>query len=119
VRRLADRGYSHRRIADEVFSDVRYRGRVERILRSKRRALPDIDQLTADAELGLDNLLGDDMHVPTLRELVDRYKRSLAMRGDSLSLVDLERLQRLEQRLATMEQLERLNALTRDPAQPG
>lgn len=99
VRRLAEDGYSHRQIAAAVFGDARYRGRVERMLRSKRRALPDIDQLTANAQLGLDNLLPDDMNVPTLRELVDRYKRSLATRSDSPSLVDLERLLRLEQRV--------------------
>src|SRR5437764_14642466 len=54
---LAEQGASQREIAEAVFGDVRYRGRVERILRSQRAAsygsAPSRNDGAEDARLGL------------------------------------------------------------------
>lgn len=114
VRRLAAQGRSRRQIAEDVFGDAHYRGRVDRILRSASRELPEVGLRADDAELELDGEIAAGMDVASLRELVDRYKQALATSDDPPTLSDIERLLRIEQRLATMAQFQRLKALTRD-----
>lgn len=113
VRRLAAEGRSRRQIAEDVFGDARFRGRVERILGSTLRELPGAGQLSGDG-LHFDGQLADDTDGLSLRHLVNRYRESLAARDETPSLSEIERLLRIERQLAAMEQVEQLNALTRD-----
>lgn len=107
VERLAAQGESVRQIAKAVFGDVRYRGRVERILRAPAGAPEqaweplDLDALpTLQTRAVLRKVMNGYLHRIERGEL----RPSI---GESLKLLDLDR------RLATLEQLERANELTR------
>lgn len=107
VERLAAAGGSVREIAKEVFGDVRYRGRVERILRGPRDPAGE-----AWEPLDLDSLPTLETRA-VLRKVMNGYLHRIERGelrpsiGEALKLLDLDR------RLTTLEQLERANALTR------
>ena len=112
VRRLAKEGASIRGIAEAVFGDRRYRGRVERILRAPAprpaRKLP-----RREPEIDLDRLLPKDAVVPSLRELAATKREQLERAGVDVCLRELNALLKLERQLDASEELERLNAITR------
>lgn len=115
VLRLAAEGRSQREIAEVVFGDARYRGRVERILRRPpERARPAEASLAPEgtpAEVeGLPSSAADAVSID---ELVARYEQELARTGAVPSLSEIERLLRIKRQLRALADLERLNALTR------
>jgi hypothetical protein len=111
VRRLAADGLSLRQIAEDVFGDRRFRGRVERILQAP----------AAPQESRGGPLIGDEVvsveTVPTVRAALGRYLARIA-RGDvDPSVAEMVKLLDLDRRLQTLETIEQLNALTR-PGDP-
>ena len=107
VRRLATEGFSLRQIAEEVFGDRRFRGRVERILQAPD-APPDPVRgaLIGDEDVSVET-------APTVRAALARYLAPVA-RGDlNPSVTEMVKLLDLERRLQTFEAIEQLNALTR------
>lgn len=113
---LAEKRMSQRKIAKEVFGDDRLRGRVERVLADQRRA-----EARIDFEPGPGGE-PDDSELPTLEQLVVRYKRSLDKRLDDpsekVTAQELESLARLEVRLENLRQFERIRAMTSHPREP-
>jgi hypothetical protein len=113
VRSLSAKAASERKIADIVFGDTRYRGRVERLLRtpnsSSARRLPG-----GHAPAGDKGTEADEQELPTIRELLNRHRRRLANAGELPSLKEIDLLLKLEQEVEAQEALERLNALTRE-----
>ncbi len=110
-RLLAAEAVSERKIAEIVFGDARYRGRVERLVHgsnsSSARPLPGEH---APEDKGI---RADEHELPSIRELLDRHRQRLAEAGELPSLKELQLLLKLEQQVETQEALERLNALTR------
>lgn len=108
VQRLADAGLSKREIASRVFGDVRYHGRVERVLsRPPSPATANIDTEGFVSPTRQENRA-------FFRELLDRHRERLANEGELASLKEIELLMRLERQLETAEMIERANALTRE-----
>jgi hypothetical protein len=113
---LAEKRVSQRKIAEEVLGDSRLRGRVERVLAEHRRseAAP-----TFEPEAGAQ---AEDADLPTLEQLVARYKRSLDKRlndpSEKVTAQELEALARLELRVENMRQYQRIRALTRHRQRP-
>jgi len=105
---------SERKIAEVVFGDARYRGRVERILRrpdsAPRRDLPG-ERAPAMAD---EAALADEPELPSSRELLNRHRRRLARASDLPSLREIALLLKLERQVEARETVERLNALTRE-----
>lgn len=115
VRSLAAQKVSERKIAEIVFGDARYRGRVERILRPRPQSS------TRDSGGEDDSLVSahrrvrsDDLETPSICELVNRHRERLTRSGELPSLKELELFLKLERELDTQETLEHLNALTRE-----
>jgi len=110
---LAAEAMSERRIAEIVFGDARYRGRVERLLRprssSRARELPGEQVPTAD-----DGTRADEPVFPSIRELLNHHRRRLANSGELPSLKEIELLLKLERQVEAQETLEHLTALTRE-----
>ena len=110
---LAAEGRGQRQIAEQVFGDVRYRGRVERILK-----LPPTRNIGSGQAPGEGNDLevmlaaGEDMAI--VAELVARYELESDV---APSLVEIERLLRIKRQLAGMATLKRLKALTCRPSE--
>jgi len=107
---------SERKIAEIVFGDARYRGRVERILRRQdsgptQRLDGEHSPPKADGRAQT-----DERELPSLRELLNGHRRRLASATELPSLKAIELLLKLEQQLEAQETLERLNALTRQLA---
>jgi hypothetical protein len=108
---LADEGVSQRAIAEQVFGDARYRGRVERILRERAigrgpgRRVPELSKEELDA---FD--VGD---ISLARELVARWERALAESEEVPDLAEIERLLRIKRQIAAAEMLQRANAIAR------
>jgi hypothetical protein len=109
---LAAEGLSERKIAELVFGDARYRGRVERILRP-RSSSPACELPGEQASAG-DKSTGDELELPSIRELLNRHRRRLASSGDLPSLKEIELLLKIEREVEAGEELEHLNALTRE-----
>jgi len=109
---LAEEGVSQRAIAEQVFGDARYRGRVERILHERAMSAPVSDHAQGVTRAELDASF-DAADVSVARELVARYERSLAESEEVPSLADIERLLRIKQRLEAAEMLKRACDLTR------
>jgi hypothetical protein len=113
VRSLAAEGVSERKIAEIVFGDARYRGRVERILRPRNSSLA--LELPGEHASVDDKATGaDEQKLPSIRELLNRHRRRLASAGDLPSLKEIELLLKLEREVEAQEELEHLNALTRE-----
>jgi hypothetical protein len=120
VRVLTDEGFSQREIAERVFGDRRYHGRVERILKRHRLGGSDSEQelgeLLSRLETLADELKGAD--IPELDELVDLFKRRslqerLEREPDKVRVSELAALFQLELRLENRRALERARKLTR------
>ena len=114
VLELADEGASQRQIAEAVFADARYRGRVERILSAEQTprnagALPRISE-----PLEVEEQLSFSSDLLTLKQLLARCERSLLADGAAPSLADIERLLRIKRQLNAWEQVERSNELSRE-----
>jgi hypothetical protein len=106
VRRLVAEGASLRQTAQVVFGDVRFRGRVERILRVEVSKEPSPDPSVPER-------LGSAEAVPTVRAALARYLARVE-RGDvQPSVAEMVKLLDLERRLQVFESIEQLNALTR------
>jgi hypothetical protein len=102
---LAANGTSVREIAEEVFGDRRFRGRVERILqtpalREESEAFVPLDEASLSAET-----------VPTVRIALARYLARVARGEVNPSIAEMVKLLDLERRLQTVEALEQLKAL--------
>lgn len=112
---LADEGMPQRSIAEQVFGDARYRGRVERILRERvlapRPLELDIDGASPEADGAAAYVALD---VAGVRQLLMRFERALLESSEVPSLADLDRLLRLKRQLDAMETVARLRALTRE-----
>jgi len=113
VRSLAARKVSERKIAEIVFGDARYRGRIERILRPRPwSSARDPAGKNSPVAAG-EEVCRDQPEPPSIRQLVDRQRLRLTGEGDLPSLKEIELLLKLERQLEAKETLERLNALTR------
>lgn len=113
VLELADEGATQRTIAERVFGDARYRGRVERILR--QRVLSGRDPGTVSRVTGTEiDLVFEAGDMTSIRTLVARYERALLESEVSPAIADIDRLLKIKQRLESHEQFERLRELTRE-----
>ncbi|MDX6413665.1 MAG: hypothetical protein QOH23_1075 [Gaiellaceae bacterium] len=112
VERLSRQGASVRAVAKQVFGDVRYRGRVERILHaavpSNRLEAAHVDDLAGSAPPA--------ETVPAVRAALSRYSARVERGELQPSLAELLKLLDLERRLRAFESLERMNASTRGGA---
>jgi hypothetical protein len=118
VERLRAEGVSIRKIAERVFGDVRFRGRVERIL-GRPALMPPLP-----VELELEDVDFDALDGPALtRLLVERKLRHWAKSGKTPPAAELKSLFEVQRQLGALEQLDRLKALHRqrrgDRARPG
>jgi hypothetical protein len=111
---LAEEGASQREIAEVVFGDERFRGRVERILRPPAAAS---DASAAPRTIQADDQVRDDPRpesdLELFRELVSRAERAMLESTSPPLLSDIERLLRVKRQLDNLEALERANALAR------
>jgi hypothetical protein len=99
---------SVRAIAAEVFGDIRFRGRVQRILEKPPDTKEEPEAMAARAdELEAFARLS---RTGQMRLLLDRRLRQLAERDEPPAPRTLLMLVDLERRLRSLEQLERLNA---------
>ena len=111
---MAAEAVSERKIAEIVFGDARYRGRVERSL-SRRGSAPPREPLGEQAAPKVDkDTEPAEPELASIRELLNRHRRQLASTGEVPSLKEIELLLKLEQQVEAQETLERLNALTRE-----
>ena len=109
---LAGEGASQRQIAEEVFGNVRYRGRVERILAADARASSASDSpRNAAEEEATDEDFRPRSDVELFRELVGRAERAMLRSDVAPSLADVERLLRIKRQLGALESVERVNAI--------
>jgi hypothetical protein len=113
VRSLAAEAVSERKIADIVFGDARFRGRVERLLRPPSSSPACELSGEHDPACGK-STWADEAELPSIRELLNGHRRRLASSGDLPSLKEIELLLKLERRVETQETLEYLTALTRE-----
>jgi hypothetical protein len=110
VLRLRKAGWSVRAIANEVFGDPCFRGRVEQILRGQAKPAP----ASVPAESALDAADLADLSLTALvRELVERRLSALRTGEVSPSMSELRQLVELLRSLDALEQRERLIALHR------
>jgi hypothetical protein len=99
---LAAEAVSERKIAEIVFGDARYRGRVERILRPRSSSPP--PKLPGKQAPGNDDDgTGAEPDLPSIRELLNRHRRRLARSGELPSLKEIELLLKLERQLEAQE----------------
>jgi hypothetical protein len=113
---LVGRRCSQREIAEQVFGDARYRGRVERIL-TRRSARPAAELPDAEA-VDIGGVLAAGGEYAIIVELVRPYERSLLSSNSVAPPAEIERLLRIKQRLAAIAMVERLNAITRSQERP-
>jgi hypothetical protein len=104
---------SERKIAEIVFGDARYRGRVERIHRRASSPTRDLPREHPAVKPDKGAQAGEP-ELPSARELLNGHRRRLASAGDLPSLKEIALLLRLERQVEARETLERLNALTRE-----
>jgi hypothetical protein len=110
---LAAEAVSERKIAELVFGDARYRGRVERLLHT-RTSSPSAELPGERAPAGDIGTETTEPELPSLRDLLNQHRRRLASSGDMPSLKEIELLLKLERQLEAQETLEYLTALTRE-----
>jgi chorismate mutase len=109
VKRLRSEGWSIRAIAAEVFDDVRYRGRVERVLDSAHGSTRAGEAVVEPIEIeGLTD-------TQVLRLFANRIYEGWAKSGKEPRPRDLAVMLRIECGLASRESFERVRALTREP----
>jgi hypothetical protein len=115
VVRLATEDAPIRAIAEQVFGDRCYRGRVERILRSPDRAAKIAPPgRAADGPGAQPSDPAPPEATATLRAAFDRQIARIAAGEFDPSPGELRTLLDIQRRLETRETLERLNALTRN-----
>jgi hypothetical protein len=119
VFQLAGEGVSHRTIAKEVFGSAGLHGRVGRILGSRPRVTETAPAAAERDPVDLQALLPEDVVAPELRRLLRFYGMILAQTGAVPSLADIERLLKIHMRLEALAQVERLNAIFREPGVSG
>ncbi len=103
---MAAAGVSVRAVAGQVFGDVRFRGRVERILACPAEAAESPEALGArEAEL---RVFAGLSRAGQLRWLLERQLKALAVRDEPTSARELRTLLDVERRLLSLEQMERL-----------
>jgi hypothetical protein len=111
---LAAEGVSQREIAEVVFGDARFRGRVERILRASATAS---DGSPLARRNGEDEANKDEVHpdsdLALFRELISRAERSMLENAAPPLLSDIERLLRIKRQLDALEAVERAKARAR------
>jgi hypothetical protein len=111
---LVAEGASQREIAEVVFGDARFRGRVERILRASATAS---DASRVARRNGEDEVNKDDFHpdsdLALFRELISRAERSMLENTAPPLLSDIERLLRIKRQLDALEAVERARAIAR------
>jgi hypothetical protein len=108
VCRLAAEGSSVRKIAEAVFGNRRFRGRVERIVKSGDLAGDgDAEHAIAESEVSAGT-------VPTVRRALERYLARVQRREIEPSPGEMVKLLDLERRLQAFEAIAQINALTRD-----
>lgn len=121
LRRAAARE-SNRAIAEAVFGDARYRGRVERIRRQPAHEDEPATLTGRPVELRLDHD-APPADAAYWRELVSQSRRDVEQRlqrGAHVPPRELAALLKLEQHVANLEQYERMRALTRrQPSEAG
>ena len=109
---LAARGVSRRKIAESVFGDARYRGRVERIVGGEAFPLPRPDEADATARARREGF-NEPSELPSTRELLERHRRRLA-EMELPPLKEIELLLKLERQVEAMEAVALARALTRE-----
>jgi hypothetical protein len=114
VRRLAADGTPVRGIAEVVFGDRRFRGRVERILRAPALKPPTHDQEKAALDLAVSVEI-----VPTVRLALARYLVRIECGEIEPSVGEMVKLLDLERRLQVFESIELLNELSRSVDESG
>jgi hypothetical protein len=108
VERLHAEGVSVRQIAEDVFGDKRYRGRVERILARSGRPAPCVP------EPGLLDVDVDALDwIELTQYLLDRTRRSWAKSGKLVRPSELRALLDVQRRLDEARRVERLTVMTR------
>lgn len=119
VRVLAGEGFTQREIAERIFGDERFRGRVERILKQSREPEPSFEDAN-DLVAHLETLASElkDADLPDLEELLSLYKRRslqkhLDQAPETVRVSELAALLRLEIRLEQRRQYKRARDLTR------
>jgi hypothetical protein len=117
VLELAAQGVSQRAIAETVFGDARFRGRVERILAAEASASngPDLPRTSAAREASGEPFTPES-DLELFRELVSRSERAMLGSDHPPSLLDIERLLKIKRQLETLETIEELRALARGEA---
>src|SRR5439155_24823237 len=97
---LSAQSRSQREIAEEVFGDARYRGRVERILNQPpARPVPELPHREGE---DFEALLAGGSDFAIIVELVERYERRLLESGTVASPAEYERLLRIKRQLAAI-----------------
>ena len=103
---LAEQGTSQREVAEAVFGDVRYRGRVERILRSQRAASYGSAPSRNDGAEDASARPRPSSDLELFRELVARAERCLLDGEQAPSLSEIERLMRVKRAINSLETIE-------------
>lgn len=107
VRRLALLGVSVREIAERVFGERRFRGRVERILKTVEPVA--VVGVAEDRRRAVEEFMVLP-RVEQFRRLLDRRMAELAGRDDAASPRELLGLLNLDRQIRALETLERLRA---------
>ncbi|MDQ3672414.1 MAG: hypothetical protein M3364_08285 [Actinomycetota bacterium] len=112
---LAAEGASQRAIAEAVFGEARYRGRVERILRADAAASNGASvPRNSDREEAPKEALTPESDLELFRELVSRSERAMLESDHPPSLLDIDRLLKIKRQLEALETIESMRALTRE-----
>lgn len=120
VQRLAAEGAPIRAIAEQVFGDRRYRGRVERILHRPDRASKIAPPGPGAAGPAAQPRQASPLEATaTIRAAFDRQIERIAADLAEPSPGELRTVLDIQRRLEAREAVERLNALTRQPDRTG
>jgi hypothetical protein len=113
VLELAEQGASQREIAEAVFGDARYRGRVERILHTHAAGSNGSDYARRDAGEETSARPRPSSDLELFHELVARAERSLLEGDEAPSLSEIERLMRVKRQIDALETIEWARRLAR------
>src|SRR5438552_4015219 len=110
VLELDSLGLSQRQIAERIFGDRRFHGRVARIL-ARHRAATIASGTTDDADPARPPL---EATTALLRELIDNLAARLLAKGEDVTAREIAQLMNLQLRLEQREAYERARDLTRE-----
>lgn len=113
VLELAQQGASQREIAEAVFGDARYRGRVERILHADAAASNGSSPSRSDAGNDASAQVRPGSDLELFRELVARAEGFLLDSEGAPSLSEIERLMRVKRQIDALETIEWARRLAR------